>query len=97
MNAQPQMTSLDPRVESFIGKPRRALIDGKWTAAKSGKSFDVFDPSSGAVIARVADCESVDVDAAVSAARRAFDHGPLAAHVALRARTNPVEDRRSDS
>jgi len=76
MNAQPQMTSLDPHVESFIGKPRRALIDGKWVAAQSGKTFEVFDPSSGAVIARVADCESVDVDAAVSAARHAFDHGP---------------------
>src|SRR5262245_45797720 len=72
MHAQVQVTALNPGVESFIGQPRQALIDGRWVAAKSGKSFDVFDPSTGKVIARVAECEKADVDAAVAAARKAF-------------------------
>src|SRR5262249_44015755 len=78
MNAQVQMTPLDSRVESFIRKPRQVLIDGRWIAAKSGKTFEVYDPSSGAEIARVAACEKADVDAAVTAARKAFDLGPWA-------------------
>src|SRR6185436_10487611 len=76
MNAQLQMTPLDARVASFIRKPRQVLIDGQWVAAKSGKTFEVYDPSTGAEIARVAACEKADVDAAVAAARRAFDSGP---------------------
>jgi phenylacetaldehyde dehydrogenase len=76
MHAQVQVTELSSEVESFIGRPREVLIDGRWVAAKSGKSFEVYDPSSGREIARVAACEKADVDAAVAAARRAFDHGP---------------------
>jgi phenylacetaldehyde dehydrogenase len=52
------------------------LIDGNWLAAKSGKTFEVFDPSTGRPIATVPACEKADVDAAVAAARKAFDQGP---------------------
>ena len=76
MNAQVQMTPLDSTVESFIRKPRQVLIDGRWVPARSGKTFEVYDPSSGAEIAKVAACEKGDVDAAVAAARKAFDQGP---------------------
>jgi phenylacetaldehyde dehydrogenase len=76
MNAQVQVTPLSSRVESFIGQPRQVLIDGRWVGAKSGKSFEVYDPSSGREIAKVAACEKADVDAAVAAARKAFDQGP---------------------
>ena len=76
MNAQPQITALNPAVKSLIGRPCEVLIDGRWVPAKSGKSFDVFDPSTGKVIASAAECEKADVDAAVAAARKAFDHGP---------------------
>src|SRR5262249_9611747 len=75
MNAQGQITPPDSSVESFIRKPRQVLIDGRWVAAKSGKTFEVYDPSSGAEIAKVAACEKADVDAAVAAARKAFDQG----------------------
>jgi phenylacetaldehyde dehydrogenase len=78
MNAQLQMTPLDARVASFIRKPRQVLIDGQWVAARSGKTFEVYDPSTGAEIAKVAACEKADVDAAVAAARKAFDSGPWA-------------------
>src|SRR5262245_16448422 len=73
MNAQAQVVSLKADVESFVRKPRQVLIDGKWVSAKSGKTFAVNDPSTGREIAQVADCGAQDVDAAVAAARRAFD------------------------
>ena len=47
-------------------------IDGRWSPALSGKSIDVFDPSSGAVYAKVPSSDSEDVGAAVAAASRAL-------------------------
>lgn len=46
--------------------------------AQSGKTFDVTDPATGEVIARVAEGDKADVDRAVKAARRAFEAGPWA-------------------
>jgi phenylacetaldehyde dehydrogenase len=59
----------------FLATPRRLLIDGHWVEAAAGKTFDVRDPSSDQVIARVALGERADVDRAVAAARRAFESG----------------------
>ena len=42
----------------------------------SGKTFDVFDPSTGQPIAKAAEGDAPDIDAAVAAARRAFESGP---------------------
>jgi betaine-aldehyde dehydrogenase len=53
----------------------RMLIDGTEVEAVSGKHFDVFDPSTGDVLARVPDGGPEDVDRAVAAARRAFEGG----------------------
>ena len=47
-------------------------IDGKFVDAKSGKTFDVYDPSTEAVIAKVPAGGPEDVDRAVKAAHRAF-------------------------
>ncbi|MFM7107471.1 MAG: aldehyde dehydrogenase family protein, partial [Planctomycetaceae bacterium] len=49
------------------------LIDGKWTPAKSGKTFDTVNPATEEVIAQVAEGDAADIDAAVRAARKAFD------------------------
>lgn len=57
------------------GKPKRMFTDGKWVEAASGKTFDSFNPSTGEVLAKVAEGDSEDIDRAVEAARRAFD-GP---------------------
>ncbi|MGD9536347.1 MAG: aldehyde dehydrogenase family protein [Alphaproteobacteria bacterium] len=57
------------------GKPKRMLIDGKWVEAVSGKTFDTINPSTGEVLAVVAEGDKADIDRAVAAARRAFD-GP---------------------
>ncbi|WP_428493327.1 aldehyde dehydrogenase family protein [Rhodopila sp.] len=60
----------------FIARRHKLLIDGQWVDAKSGKTFAVFDPSNGQQIAQVAEGGAQDVDAAVAAARRAFEAGP---------------------
>ena len=53
----------------------QAFIDGKFTAAISGKTFDSINPATGKVLAEVASCDVEDVNLAVSAARRAFESG----------------------
>jgi acyl-CoA reductase-like NAD-dependent aldehyde dehydrogenase len=50
-------------------------VDGKWVDAIDGGRFDVFNPATGEVIATAPDSQAADVDAAVAAARRAFDGG----------------------
>src|SRR2546423_4803396 len=69
-------TQIDPRVLSFIEKPRKMLINGKWVDAVSGKTFPTYDPSTGEVLAQVAEGDRADIDLAVKAARKAFDEGP---------------------
>jgi phenylacetaldehyde dehydrogenase len=66
---------LDGSVTAFLQAPRKMLIGGKWVEAASGKTFESYDPSTGDVLARVAEGDSLDVDAAVKAARRAFEEG----------------------
>jgi aldehyde dehydrogenase (NAD+) len=53
----------------------KLLIDGKWVNAASGKTFETLNPSTGEVIAHVAEADKADVDKAVDAARRAFETG----------------------
>ena len=52
------------------------LIDGQWVEAASGKTFPVYNPATGQVMAHVAQGEKEDIDRAVRAARRTFDSGP---------------------
>jgi phenylacetaldehyde dehydrogenase len=69
-------TTIDPRVSEFLEKPRKMLIDGKWLDAVSGKTFPTYNPATGEVLAQVAEGDKADIDAAVKAARKAFDSGP---------------------
>lgn len=48
-------------------------IDGKMTAASGGRTFDIISPWTGEVIGKAADGTADDVNAAIAAARRAFD------------------------
>ena len=72
--------AIDPRLSSrtadFIAHKHRMFIDGKFVAAASGRTFPVYNPATGEVIAHVPEAEAADVDLAVEAARRAFDSGP---------------------
>jgi len=67
---------IDSRVADFIDKPRKMLINGKWVNAASGKTFPTYNPATGEVLAQVAEGDRTDIDAAVKAARKAFDSGP---------------------
>ncbi|KIC15829.1 aldehyde dehydrogenase family protein [Leisingera sp. ANG-DT] len=54
----------------------KLFINGKWTASASGAIFDVVDPSNRETFHQVARGNAADIDAAVQAARTAFDTGP---------------------
>ena len=51
----------------------RAFIDGWRVDARSGLCFDSLSPVDGRMLAEVARCDVLDVDLAVTAARRAFE------------------------
>ena len=55
--------------------PRNPFIDGKYQAARSKKTFDSIDPATGKTLAKIAACDSKDVDFAVRKAREAFADG----------------------
>jgi phenylacetaldehyde dehydrogenase len=65
--------TLDRNVETFIGTPRQMFIDGQWTDAASGKTFETPNPATGETLARVAEGDAEDINRAVRAARGAFD------------------------
>ena len=67
----------------FTSEPRKLLIGGQWRESVSGKTFDTWDPATGAVLATVAEGDAQDVELAVAAARRALE-GPWS-------RLNPSE------
>ncbi|MGE0845898.1 MAG: aldehyde dehydrogenase family protein [Flavobacteriaceae bacterium] len=54
----------------------RLFIDGRWLPAAAEETFDVIDPSNREAFATVQRGRAADIDAAVGAARRAFDRGP---------------------
>ncbi len=66
------LAQVDPRVVSFLEKPRKMLINGNWVDAVSGKTFPTYDPSTGEVLAQVAEGDREDINLAVKAARKAF-------------------------
>jgi len=68
--------NLHPSVAEFIAKRRPMLINGQWVQAASGKTFPTYDPSTGEILAEVAEGDREDIDRAVKAARAAFDRGP---------------------
>ncbi len=76
MNAE---TPIENRLADFrarwSGKVGKMLIGGEWREAASGETFATEDPSTGEKLADVASAGEADVDAAVAAARAAFE-GP---------------------
>jgi len=71
---QTQETPAAPAASTL--PPGRLFIDGGWREAVSGDRRDVIDPATGEVVTTVAEGGAADIDAAVAAARRAFDEGP---------------------
>lgn len=60
---------------AFLERAGRMLIGADWVGAASGETLAVIDPASGETFARVAAGDAADVDRAVAAARKAFEHG----------------------
>jgi aldehyde dehydrogenase (NAD+) len=56
--------------------PDLFFIDGKWTKSSTVKKIDVINSATEEVYASVAEAQEADINAAVDAARRAFDTGP---------------------
>ena len=52
------------------------FIAGQWVPARSGRTFATVNPATEEPIADVAEGDAADIDAAVKAARAAFDEGP---------------------
>ena len=50
-------------------------VDGGFRTSVSGATFETLNPTTNDVLAIAADGRAEDVDAAVTAARRAFDEG----------------------
>ena len=55
---------------------KQLYIDGKWVDPRSGSTFETYNPATGEVLEIVAAAGPDDADAAVTAARHAFDEGP---------------------
>jgi acyl-CoA reductase-like NAD-dependent aldehyde dehydrogenase len=66
------MTEILPEVTKFIEAPKM-IVGGKSVESVNGETFDVFDPSSGQVLTQVPRGQSADIEAAVTAAREAFE------------------------
>ena len=56
----------------------KMLINGDWTEASDGKSFESFNPSTGKVWSTVPEATEKDVNRAVESAHKAFTKGPWA-------------------
>jgi aldehyde dehydrogenase (NAD+) len=75
-----------PRPAMLDTPDQDMFIDGRRVPAISGRRFETRNPANGELLARVADGAEADVDAAVKAARAAFE-GPWS-------RMKPVERQR---
>ena len=76
-------------VEWLKSGPKLLLIDGKSIGAVSGKTFQTINPATEQVLVEIAEGASADVDAAVAAARKAFE-APAWANMSPHARTQAL-------
>jgi phenylacetaldehyde dehydrogenase len=58
-----------------IAYDAQLFIDGEFSDAASGKTLDIVNPATSAVLGQLADAGEADVDRAVAAAQRAFEEG----------------------
>src|SRR5882757_9784806 len=62
----------EPQTTKIPIRQTKILIDNKWVASVSGKTFETVNPATGEVLASVAEADAADVELAVKAARKAF-------------------------
>ena len=68
--------TLSKETRQFLDRAGSLWINGQWKGAKSGETFEVYNPATGETIARCAAGDKADIDDAVRAARKAFESGP---------------------
>ena len=66
--------------------PAQQLVDGKLTGSTDGATYPILDPATGQEIGVAPDSTAADVDAAIAAARRAFDESAWSTDRELRVR-----------
>nr|WP_272213362.1 aldehyde dehydrogenase family protein [Marinicella sp. W31]MDC2879315.1 aldehyde dehydrogenase family protein [Marinicella sp. W31] len=55
--------------------PARHLIDGRWQASETGETFERASPAHGHIVTKAARGSVAETEAAIAAARNAFDDG----------------------
>ena len=70
--------------------PAQLLVDGKLIPASNGATYPILNPATGAEIGQAPDATAADVDAAIAAARRAFDDTDWSTDVELRVRLSLI-------
>ena len=66
--------------------PAQQLIDGKLVGSSDGSTYPILNPATGQEIGTAPDGTAEDIDAAIAAARRAFDETDWSTNVELRLR-----------
>ncbi len=67
------VVTINSDVERFLAQPKKLYIGGEWVAASSGATFEIENPANKQVFAHCATAVEADIDAAVQAARDAFN------------------------
>ena len=67
---------MSAQTELWQGAYDKLYIGGQWVQPSSDRTFDVISPATEELVATVPEGVEADVDAAVAAARNAFDNGP---------------------
>lgn len=73
MSQSIQDVQVSQKVEEFLKRPKRLLINGEWVDAAEGKTFASVNPATGETLCQVAEATEADIDRAVKAARQAFE------------------------
>ncbi|MCW2828486.1 MAG: betaine-aldehyde dehydrogenase, partial [Marmoricola sp.] len=55
------------------------FINGRWVSAREGGRREIRCPATGELVAEIDESTAVDTEAAITAARAAFDDGPWTA------------------
>jgi phenylacetaldehyde dehydrogenase len=67
------LNTIGPTTREFLHSRHGNFIGGQWQPALGGTTLAVLDPATGESVCEVADSDAADVNAAVTAARAAFD------------------------
>ncbi|MEV0075320.1 aldehyde dehydrogenase [Nocardia neocaledoniensis] len=89
------------QTELWQGQFDKLFIGGGWVNPATQRTFEVISPATEQPLARIAEGSETDIDAAVAAARTAFDRGPwprleLAERIAVLTRVSEILAARQD-